>query len=401
MLVDRGTLIGFLIVLLPISILFEELSYYDELLVLGTCSYAFLFRKTVRYRIELRLLTTIFILGIISNILYPIYPSIVSVLIDAFTCFKPLLILIILPGFLKSNEQISASIIFLYFSRIYIVIVFVLGLISQVMDLGLTEDSRYGINAFLFVFPTHSSFGITVIACVLILGMARIRAHIFSLYFVLAFVTLLLTTKGVIYSFLSVTVFLFFFKKEGFRIKMWQIMSIVLLIGALSVFQIKSYILDAGSPRMAFIISSVQLAIEFFPFGTGFATFGGQEAFDNYSVLYERFGFENIYGLSRSTGFFANDNYMAMILAQNGFIGLILYILLLFFIFKKINIRPFDSKKIKVLVVAALLMMYVSSIATGIFKSAIGVFLACVISIVISNNSDNEKKSFFDNTQIK
>ncbi len=398
MLINKGTIFGIFILLLPASTLFGGLfSFYDELFVLMVVICGIVFnRKNINRKI-LWVFIAILAIGFISNYKYPIYPSVKSVLVDAFVLFKPFWVLIFLPGCFNDKQKREAYKIFLPLAKMYIVIAFFFAILSQFVNLGMTSGSRYGIKAYYFLFNNHSGFGISIIAGILILSASRIRNFIFTIYFVLATITLFFTTKGVIYSFLLISWMLYLIRSDSFKIKTWHIILLGTAIAVVSSFQIRTYFMNSESARMVFIYTSLVLATRFFPFGTGFATFGGKEAFENYSVLYEQFGFNNIWGLSKSTGMFAYDNYMAGIIAQVGFLGYLLFLILLWLIFKKINSLTFPNKRLKVTTLAALLMLYVSSIATGIIKTDNGVFLVSIISVLLPY----ENESHSDNAELK
>ena len=398
MLINKGTIFGILILLLPASTLFGGIfSFYDELFVLLVVICGVLFNRNNIDRKLLYIFILILALGFISNIRYPIYPSFRSVLVDAFTLFKPFWVLIFLPGCFDEKQKRKAYKIFLPLAQVYIITAFLFGILSQFVDLGMTSGHRYGIKAYYFLFNNHSGFGISIIASILILSASYIRNYIFGFYFILASIILFFTTKGVMYSFLLVSWVLFSIRSNSFKIKTWHIIFLGTAIAVISSFQIKTYFMDSESARMVFIYSSLVLATEFFPFGTGFATFGGKEAYENYSVLYERFGFSNIWGLSKANGMFAYDNYMAGIIAQVGFIGYLLFLILLWLIFKRINSITFQNKRLKITILAALFMLYVSSIATGIIKTDNGVFLVSIISVLLPI----ENKPFPDHIESK
>ena len=68
------------------------------------------------------------------------------------------------------------------------------------------------------------------------------------------------------------------------------------------------------------LISSIDIASNNFPFGTGFGTFGSFVAAEHWSSLY------NTYGYTYSP--FLSDSFWPIVLAQNGFIGLIIFIVI-------------------------------------------------------------------------
>ena len=70
------------------------------------------------------------------------------------------------------------------------------------------------------------------------------------------------------------------------------------------------------------------VAQDCFPLGSGFATFGsavtGTEG--NYSPLYYRFGYNNVWGLAPGYTFFISDTFWPTVVAQLGYVGAICYI---------------------------------------------------------------------------
>ena len=92
------------------------------------------------------------------------------------------------------------------------------------------------------------------------------------------------------------------------------------------------------SPRDILMRDGIQMAIEHFPFGTGFGTFGSSVAAENYSPLYVELGYEDYYGMSSTDTQFLTDGFWPTIIAQYGFIGAIVFVLvILLFLFWSIN----------------------------------------------------------------
>lgn len=81
-----------------------------------------------------------------------------------------------------------------------------------------------------------------------------------------------------------------------------------------------------GFARIRLTLDSVNLANSYFPFGTGFATFGSAIAAEHYSPLYTMLGYEYLHGGSSATPKFLSDTFWPTVLAQNGWIGAIAFI---------------------------------------------------------------------------
>jgi hypothetical protein len=73
----------------------------------------------------------------------------------------------------------------------------------------------------------------------------------------------------------------------------------------------------------------IKIANTYFPFGSGFATFGSHMASLQYSPLYSSRGYGKFYGMSPGNGAFLSDTFWPIVIAQFGYIGLILFLLIL------------------------------------------------------------------------
>lgn len=251
----------------------------------------------------------------------------------------------------------------------------------------MTMSVRYGIRAFHFLSGNNSGFGFTIISCLLLLVCFQAKKREFLFYFILAFISLILTTKGVIYSFITFSVIIYLITDKG-SIKTKHILILTIGLLLISSFQIKSYFMDQTSVRMVFLVSSYSIANDYYPLGSGFATFGGEQAKIHYSPLYKKYGFNQIWGLSKKDNMFLNDNYLAMILGQTGYFGMLLYFIIIYRIFQSINKCLEISKGLKIFSIAVLLMLYISSIATGIIKTTNGVFLFSLLAVLLPKNNN-------------
>ena len=101
----------------------------------------------------------------------------------------------------------------------------------------------------------------------------------------------------------------------------------------------------------------------------------------NYSVLYKLYGFQNRYGLSMENKSFLNDCYLGMVFGEFGYIGAIIFAVMLAFIFIPIN-KITISKGIKILTLSIFIALVISSLGTAIIKSSIGVFVMCILGMV-------------------
>lgn len=392
--VNQGFFLAIAIILLPISYTIDGyLSYYDEIFVLFYLIYGLFFDfKKLFYRHKWLLLFILlfFCIGITSNYLSNVIPISFSVVIDLFTIFKPFVIFLILSSVVTERDRDTFIKTLVNLSKIYVVTSFLFALTSQFLDINMTDGNRYGFESFYFLSANHSGFGITIILCLLILASASVRKRVFFTYFLIAFFPLFLTTKGVIYIFILFFVIIYVFSVKGSVRKRDFIMLFSSLL-VISSYQINEYLLNYESPRLVLIATSYDIAKKYYPLGSGFSTFGSSQAQVNYSPLYKKYKFDSLYGLSKKNPIFLNDNYIAMILAQTGFFGLLLYFFIMLNIFVKINTSININRLLKSTMLAVLFMLYISSIATGIIKTANGVMLFAVVAILHSNTISKKR----------
>ena len=76
--------------------------------------------------------------------------------------------------------------------------------------------------------------------------------------------------------------------------------------------------------RMALYYFSLQVFMDFMPFGSGFASYATFASGAYYSPLYAKYGMHNMYGLTKSSPEFMADTYYPA-LAQFGIVGVILF----------------------------------------------------------------------------
>lgn len=96
------------------------------------------------------------------------------------------------------------------------------------------------------------------------------------------------------------------------------------------------YYTNTDQPRYMMMFNALVIANEHFPLGVGFASFGTNMAKEYYSPLYHNLGFDYIYGFSRESGEYLNDQIWSGIMAQFGWAGLLLFVLILCCFYKLI-----------------------------------------------------------------
>lgn len=127
--------------------------------------------------------------------------------------------------------------------------------------------------------------------------------------------------------------------------------------------------------------------IDYFPFGSGFASFASNSSAKPYSGLYHEYGIDKVYGLSESMPDFICDAYYPL-LAQFGVVGLCLFILFWIYVCQKLRklIRMDEVKNKYCFIIGSLIVCYVliESIAGTMFAQPHGVLAMMLLGIIAS-----------------
>lgn len=231
------------------------------------------------------------------------------------------------------------------------------------------QDVRFGVETYKLGFshPTELAF-FSIISMSLILFYNSFSNNNKNNNWVIfiTFILVFFSGRSKAMAFIAIFIILFNFVKitKKFKIKYLIIIMPVAIYIALP--RIVSELLDGA--RGYLYTTSIKIATDYFPLGSGFGTFGSYISRINYSDLYFRYGLSNIWGLSPSMPLYISDTYWAMILGECGFIGFILIVLFLSFIFLQFLKFKISYKK-KIIIVGLLLYTIIASIAEPIYSS--------------------------------
>jgi hypothetical protein len=99
-----------------------------------------------------------------------------------------------------------------------------------------------------------------------------------------------------------------------------------------------------SNPRAVLHYTSVLIAIDFFPLGSGLGSFASHASRVYYSDIYYRYDLAKIWGLSPGFTGFVTDTFWPMVLGEGGFIGLLAYGLFFWLLVKHLwyNVKRSD-----------------------------------------------------------
>lgn len=340
--------------------------------------------SNVRYMIRLSLFVAI--IGWISTIIYRIQLDYNSNLTDCFTFLKFFLIFFLSIYYLqRSNFKRIITIVF-GIAALYLILGFICLIINQFIDIGMTFEQRYGLKSFMFINPNPGDYENILILSLIILHITSYYTR--QSYTALKIITIILilsTLRGKAIGFIATYIILVIVINRYNRISTKSLIILVTLgiIGGYS--QIRYYFLDNVTPRSVFVIYGLETANDYFPFGSGYSTYGSNMAKINYSPLYTEYGFNNIWGMNEEEQQFLNDNFWPMIMGQYGWIGLIIYIGILLIMFKLINNEIFN-RQLKIAGFSIFFSLVYSSVGGPVFVHYIGCASIVIFSLILKAN---------------
>ena len=371
----------------------SAVQYVDEfLLIFAIVRIFFQFNRLKKndinyafYKKTLIIIILITIVGFTSNFISRI-TSFKSSIIDWIGILKAPIVFVYISSMVTGRIKKKINNKLYIMALFFIPIAFTLGVVNLFVNIGMTYDFRFGIRSYEFIYRNPAALS-EVIFCLLATIYKRNNKY-WPLYSFLAMFTVLFTLRGASFGLLAIFLYLSIIlkNKTKMRIKISHILFIIILAFVVGKNQINHYFFNE-SPRSILLNKSFVVANRYFPLGAGFASYGSDQAYKNYSTLYKEFGFNNIYWLSEEAGYAANDNFWPMIIGQLGYIGVILYIILLIMQFKYIFQNDVNKEE-KLIQLVLFMLLLISSLGNAIFTSASGMMVFTFIGLLMVNKEE-------------
>lgn len=396
-------ILSFVILFLPVALALElnlgvkYVGYADEIFSVLMTLYLLMLgiNKQLERRDEIFLIILIVftLIGLVSNFFSGLLKDLSLIALDAFWQWKVFVSFLGAKYLSRYDTRGRLLPTLSAFAKLLIVAAFVCGVLSFWVDLGMTKGYRYGIPSYSFIFGNEGRYGIIIAVALMIILMDDARKKNEMFYVVLAIVDMLLSTKGVVYIIIPIFLVLYLlFSVVAKRQKLnGPLIALVVIIAVFaSGYQITEYLMDVEAPRSLLIQYGFITANTYFPLGSGFGTYGSEVAASHYSPLYVQYGWTDKWAMSKDNGFALNDNYLGTIVGETGYFGLLLFLIMVYMIFRQINtmkLRPVA----KAMGLTLFVCMMVTFIATGIMKSSIGIMVFIVLGILVSESERREK----------
>lgn len=370
--------------------------YIDEIIGVLSAFYLVFTRKKIERSdmITVVILCLVVLFGVISNFISGLNNSVFSVGIDMVAETKLLFAYFAMKYFLSDKEKQATINMLLPMAKLYTISAFLCSILSLFVDIGMSGEERYGIRSFKFIFSFNFQY---VAVYVLIFGIlvcnTKMRENIRIGYYVMAIISLILATKAppIMFSIIFVGLAIHFKKHERISPGILIVGAVILLVAGW--FQIETYLLNENAPRHLFFKYAFKTANTYFPFGSGFATYGSDQASRHYSSLYYLYGFDKYNGMNPKNTAFLSDTFWPMAIGQFGWLGGFVYILVYVRIFLTFKNKNYTNQR-RAFIYAAYLQYMIHAIGSAILSSSAGLIGFIAIAIfTISDDKTQRKKS--------
>lgn len=344
------------------------------------------------------LLTTT--IGLWSNFQSGIRRETETILYDIVACFKVFVVYI--GGtiyFMKYTDRqkwiILRRMIKLCFLMLVIMLPFCIA--NLFVDMGMRHDIRLGIPSFCFIFKGGGIlamlfyFIVPVLTCGLLTEKYNKHSKVLKWMLFISLFIWCSTMRARAFFFVLMYCLLYYYviwKRKVPRLSMKNILVMAFLCYFIVADQAETYF-DFSNDQMAranLLFYGIKTMTDYFPLGSGFATYGSDMAAKYYSPLYDKYGFEYIFGLTSDNPSLASDSYWPAVVGQFGVFGTLCMALLIFFMMKDIYQKSKSSQVMRVVGLFVIITQIVASGATATFFHFMTTSLMFFVAFLLSLN---------------
>ncbi|MEG0503623.1 MAG: hypothetical protein RR547_03170 [Raoultibacter sp.] len=392
-----------ILILLMMQVAIEEvfpsIGYLDELVALGlgVCAVAkFSCAREKHLNVnDKRLLLLLLImigLGLLGSAFSGIKTSLFAIGVDVVTCSK--FIITLCACYILASDSRKIIQVLEVLSKFLCAVLFVLAVANIAFDFGMGGQVRYGIRSFNFIFY-HPVVVVWFTAGLIAVLLSNPKKNKVFIYMGLLVVCMSLRAKGICWAF-GVFFLMSTIGKNG-RIGILHIIVVAAGIGMLAADSIEMYYFDntIETARSALTKTSFMIANEYFPLGTGFASFGSSITAtpEFYSPLYYVYGLSNIWGIGLAHPNYISDSFWPTVVAQFGWGGLLLMIAIIYCIVRGILERLSGSiSKYWLAPISLVMYLILGSAGESAFFNPQSVYFAIIIALLCLNSRRNEEK---------
>ncbi|CAD5899714.1 hypothetical protein [Carnobacterium maltaromaticum] len=256
-------------------------------------------------------------------------------------------------------------------------------LLNFIFPLWPTYEIRFGYTIQILVFSHATYLTSTAIFCLLFLTFKRRKYDFFYICMNVILIILAGRNKGLI--FLGVYVFVLMLQYFKRNTPIWSLMGISFILYFLFQNIISERLFSSETAaRSTLYKNALLLANRYFPFGTGFGSYGSSASVKGYSGLYGELGFNQLYGFSEETKNYLTDSFIAMILGQFGYLGLFLLTTILISMFVLVR----KNSKYESLTLLLFVFIFISMITENFISSSYGVLAFALVGMLVNKKEE-------------
>lgn len=326
------------------------------------------------------LFSTIVACGLYSNYFYKFQPVNI-VLSDLILILKFPLVYLLGKIWLDDKFfKINSKQIFKHVK--FIILLFVILTIGNYCFNIFEGTTRYGMKSNQ-LFYSHPTF--LVASCVFLMALITIvNTKKVKLWLTLLLIIIISTLRIKAIGFAAISILIYIVISKGKKKITFSKTGVILCLAFIIAYnQIVYYYFSSDeAARSALTKTSIEIARDYFPIGTGFGTFGSYFSSVSYSRVYYIYNIYNVYGLQNGNSNFISDTFWPMITGQFGIIGLICYLLFIYQIFRTVQ-KEYDknNKSIYLAKILCLSYLVISSSAEATFVNTISIPLALILGM--------------------
>ncbi|MFT8414376.1 MAG: hypothetical protein ABF643_08830, partial [Oenococcus oeni] len=255
------------------------------------------------------------------------------------------------------------------------------------LNLFRVVDMSQGTNDFIirnfrFFFGFPASFAIFVLSLFgIILDTTKSIFKQFFFWISLLLIVSTLKTQSLFFAMVLILLSIYIGRKR--RINLRKIFLILLAALPIAIPSVTNYFHTTSySPRQVLILGGFNLSKQFFPFGSGFATFGSAIASKNYSPIYIQLGYNSLYGMGlNGDNSFLSDNFFAALIGELGALGILIFFGLVIVILR-VFLQPESNKNLSCYCISMFISLIAINISSSFFSSATGALMMCILAVV-------------------
>lgn len=233
--------------------------------------------------------------------------------------------------------------------------------------------------------------------------LAKKKKYLITLFLIIG----LLCTRSKYYGECTIFLFMLYFFRpamiEKINLKsVIAVASVLILVLIVSWGKIEYYFIKGNSEtfdptviesfaRPVLYMTGFLIFCDYFPFGSGLASFASFPSGANYSALYHQYKIDTVYGLTKDNPFFICDAYFPL-LAQFGVVGIILFIYFLRFIYKKfktlLNYNPNLYKYQYIIGIITIIFVLIESTSGTIISQCNGMYLMMLAGMIVGKTKE-------------